>query len=597
MGLIAEDIIREVTDRADIVEIVGEYVPLKKAGRNFKGLSPFNNEKTPSFIVSPDKQIFHCFSSGVGGNVVSFIMKMERLNFPEAIRFLANKVNVVIPESAEPDPGEDESRLIYDVNRRAAEFYHDRLVAGKDSGAAAARDYLKGRGFDLETVKTFQLGHAPGEWEALISHLRSRNISLALMEKAGLIIARENRQGFYDRFRNRVMFPILDAQGRCRAFGGRALERGDTAKYINSPETRVYVKGRHLYGFHLAKNTVAREDYAVVVEGYVDCIMPFQAGILNVVASLGTALTVEQIRLLRRYTKSICFLFDSDRAGEAAMLRSFDLLIEEDMQVKVASLAPGEDPDSFIRKFGPDEFCKCIREARPLFDFKLDRLMREHDAGSVDGRSRIATAMLAMVRKFNSAVAKAGYLRQLAYRLNVPESALFEELKKIEASVKPGKESVPEPSSAVSARPAAPVKPRAVEASLLKIILEEEKFVGHLRAEAAVSDFQDQSIRQVISTIYDLFDKGLKITYSSLLGALPREADQHMVTGLIAEESIIVANKEKMYSDCIQRIKQDRLRQQRQTLLYQIREAEGQHDEPRLEMLKARFNELIKQAV
>lgn len=596
MGLIAEDVIQQVLDRSDIVDIVGEYVSLKKSGRNFKGLSPFTDEKTPSFIVSPDKQIFHCFSTGVGGNVISFLMKIDHLSFPEAVRVLAQKVNVVIPESVRQANQQDDHSQIYDVNRLAAEFFHDRLLKDSQPKAAAARDYLISRGFDLETVKTFQLGYSPDDWESLLKHLQTRNISLALMEKAGLIISRENKQGYYDRFRNRVMFPIFDTQGRCRAFGARTMEPKDSAKYINSPETRVYVKGQHLYGFHLAKHAVTKEDFAIVVEGYVDCIMPVQSGVLNVVASLGTALTVEQIRLLRRYSKNICLLFDSDRAGEAAMLRSFDLLLEEDMQVKVASLSPGEDPDSFIRKFGVDEFRQRIQNASSLFDFKLDRLMAKYDVKSVDHRTRIASEMLPTVQKFSSAVAQSAYIRQLAYRLNVPEAALLAEIKKNEGTPKNSSKT----SGVVSAAPEVGKNVklsqiRAVECSLLKLVLEEDQFVKNMRSEVEVTDFQDHSIRTVMEKIYHLFDHGQKITYHNLLEVLPEEATRNFVTRLVTEESIIIENKEKMHRDCIQRIRQDRLRSQRQKLLQEIREAEGQKDEPRLDLLKAKFNELIKQ--
>lgn len=594
MGLIAEEIIQQILDRVDIVEIVGDYVPLKRAGRNFKGLSPFADEKTPSFIVSPDKQIFHCFSTGEGGNVISFVMKMERLSFPEAIRLLAQKVGVVIPENVRQSAQDDDSSRIYEINQMAVEFYQNQLLSETYPKAVAAREYLKNRGFDLEMVKLFQLGYSPDDWESLIRYLNGKNVSLDLMEKAGLIIARDNKQGFYDRFRNRLMFPIFDTQGRCRAFGARTMDASDGAKYINSPETRVYVKGQHLYGFHLAKSIVSREDFVIVVEGYVDCIMPFQSGVRNVVASLGTALTVEQIRLLRRYTRHVCLLFDSDRAGQAAMLRSLDLLCEEEMQVKVASLEQGEDPDSFIRKFGLEEFRKRILEAQSLFDFKLDRLIQMHDIKSVDNRSRIAADMLQTVQKFKSAVAQAGYIRKLAYRLNVPESSLMEELKKSNHSVKShGGNNPPQP--VLKSQPAVAV--RAVESSLLKLILDEDDFIQNIRTEVDVSDFQDQLIRNVMSVIYDLFDKGQKVTYHSLLEALPQEPTRNYITSLVTEESIIVENKEKMHRDCIQRIKRDRQRQQRQEVLHEIREAEGQQDEPRLEMLKARFNELIKNVV
>ena len=269
---------------------------------------------------------------------------------------------------------------------------------------------MKNRGIDLDAVRVFQLGFALDQWDALLTHLKQEGISLGLMEKAGLIIPRESGQGYYDRFRNRIIFPIFDTRAHCRAFWARALDNAGGAKYLNSPETIIYTKGHHLYGFHLAKQAVAEEDCVVIVEGYVDCLIPYQAGVRNIVASLGTALTVEQIRLLRRYTPRVVMLFDMDPAGEAAMMRTFDTLIEEDMEVRVATLVDGEDPDSFMRREGLGKFKSRIEDtiqdnadapapldmkayrsriagAKPVFDYKLDVLTRRYDKQTPDGKS------------------------------------------------------------------------------------------------------------------------------------------------------------------------------------------------------------------
>ena len=392
MGRIPEEIIAQVIDRCDIVETISSYIPLKRAGRSFKAVCPFHHEKTPSFIVNPDKQIFHCFGCGVGGNVVNFVMKQERMEFPEAIRFLAQKVNVTIPgdETPQAHHANNIRQAILRVNALAAAFFHKTLLSDKSPEAKNAREYLKDRGIDLNAVRVFQLGFAPRQWDALLIYLKQEGISLGLMEKAGLIIPRESGQGYYDRFRNRVVFPIFDTRAHCRAFGARALDNAEGAKYLNSPETIIYTKGHHLYGFHLAKQAIAEEDCVVIVEGYVDCLIPYQAGVRNIVASLGTALTVDQIRLLRRYTPRVVMLFDMDPAGEAAMMRSLDTLIEEGMEVRVATLAPGEDPDSFVRRQGVDDFRNRIAAAQTVFDYKLDVLTRRHGIQTPDGKAQIA---------------------------------------------------------------------------------------------------------------------------------------------------------------------------------------------------------------
>jgi DNA primase len=598
MGLIADDVIQQVLERTDIVDLVSEYVSLKQAGRNFKGISPFTDEKTPSFIVSPDKQIFHCFSSGVGGNAISFLMKMDRLSFPEAIRILAKKANVVIPENSSHQAKENEHSAIYEVNRLAVEFFHERLLNDSTQKAIAARAYLKTRGFNQETIQAFELGYAPDEWEGLCSYLRSKGVRLELMETAGLVLRRKDSRGYFDRFRNRLMFPILDAQGRCRAFGARAMDDASGAKYINSPETQVYVKGQHLYGFHQAKNVIAQQDQVIVVEGYIDCITPVQSGVKNIVASLGTALTVEQIRLLRRYTRNMCLLFDSDRAGEAAMLRSFDLLINEDMRVTVASLEKGEDPDSFIRKFGVEEFSRRVRESRSLFDFKLDHLLAKVDVNSVDARVSIVMEMLSMIRKFPGTVARAGYCRQLASRLNIPEVSLFEELQKKDPSgnvsrISREKRNVVSPVDS-SARPKVPS--RVVERDLLKLILEDNSMVADLKNEIFLDDFRDPLIHEVMKAVYLLDEQDGGMSYHRLLEIVEGDLERNLVTRLVMDDSFIIDNMEKMKRDCVQRMKQDRLRQQRQDLLRDIKEAERIKDEASLEMLKIKLNNLIKQA-
>lgn len=589
MGLIPDDKIREVIDRTDIVDVVSDYVSLKKAGRNFKGLSPFNTEKTPSFVVSPDKQIFHCFSSGQGGNAISFIMKMEKVSFPEAVRLLAQKVNVLIEES---NPQERESasqrHKIFEINKAALNFYHKVLVTDKGEKVVHAREYLKGRGFDLETVNQFQLGYSPDRWDALMIHLSSKGYSLEDLELAGLIVARQKKDGFYDRFRDRLMFPIFDSQGNCRAFGARALDPEVSAKYINSPETFVYTKGQYLYGFHMAKQHIAKDDFAVVVEGYTDCIMPFQAGIQNIVASLGTALTVEQIRLIRRYTKNICLLYDTDKAGMAAMMRSLDTLIEEGLNVKVATLEEGEDPDSFIRQKGPEKFCERILNAETLFDYKVRILKLQHDVKTVEGKSEIAHSMLETIRMFSNAVQQAGYIRRLAMVLNIPEQALITEMNKVAGSKTKNEEPARQKFQQVKRE-----QLRAVETSLLRLIIDEQKFITKMREDITLADFQETSVRGVISKIYDLFDSGETVTTSQLLNNFESEESQQVVSSILAD-SPAVADKEKFYADCINRIKSDKLKAKRQDLLSQIKLAEMQGNEKELEMLKAQFNEIIK---
>ena len=590
MGLIPEEIIAQTIDRCDIVETISSYIPLKRVGRNFKAVCPFHHEKTPSFIVNPDKQIFHCFGCGVGGNVVNFVMKQERMEFPEAIRFLAQKVNVIIPSDETPQAHHANNirQAILRVNALAAAFFHKTLLADQSPAARNAQEYLKNRGIDLDAVRVFQLGFALNQWDALLTHLKQEGISLGLMEKAGLIIPRESGQGYYDRFRNRIIFPIFDTRAHCRAFGARALDNAEGAKYLNSPETIIYTKGHHLYGFHLAKQAVAEEDCVVIVEGYVDCLIPYQAGVRNIVASLGTALTVEQIRLLRRYTPHVVMLFDMDPAGEAAMMRSLDTLIEEGMEVRVATLAEGEDPDSFVRRAGVDDFRGRITAAQTVFDYKLDVLTRRHGLQTPGGKAQIAAGMLPTIYRFPNELIKAEHLKQLARALDVSEAALAKEYQKVgQAIATTITAHLHEPPAVNQARAS------VVERGLLKLMIEKEEWIPRVRQELTPEDFQDTRIRVAIARMFDFFESGKKIDTVNLINSFEDAAVSQMLTGIVTEEEV-AGDREKMYQDYINRIKHDQMKMRRQKILQQIREAESAGNFARASELSQQFNQFIK---
>ncbi len=588
MGLIPDEIIQQVLDRNDIVATVAGYIPLKKAGRNFKALCPFHQEKTPSFVVNPDKQIFHCFGCSAGGNAIAFVMKQEHLEFPEAVESLARKVGIELPRERDPQAQVRNNlrQSLWDINELAASFFHEQLMASQTPSAKSARDYLKGRRVSPEMAKKFRLGFAPDGWEHLMNFLRGKGVSLGAMEKAGLIIPRESKEGFYDRFRNRITFPVFDVRNRCVAFGARTLEKEAGAKYINSPETAVYTKGQHLYGFNLSKDAVAQKDAVIVVEGYMDFMMPFAAGVENIVASSGTALTVEQIRLIHRYTENVVMLFDADQAGEAATVRSLDLLVEEGMNVRVATLTPGEDPDSFVSKFGPRTFAERIERASSLFDYKLEWLKGKFDGRSVEGKARIAREMLFTLVKFSNEIVRSGYLQRLSEALGVAQEALQAEMRKILAT---------ERSSAVSpVFPAPPQANRAVETNILKLLLEEEGLIAETRSEVTLEHFQDERVRSVIDTIFVLFSNGKSVDVAFLLNSFQDERIKQMLSGLAAEELPESTDRKKIHRDCLNRLKENRVRSVRQELIEKIRQAEGAGDNERVSELTEQFNQIMK---
>jgi len=348
---IPPELINDIQDRCDIVELISSYIPLKKAGRNFKANCPFHNEKTPSFIVSPEKQIYHCFGCQEGGNALSFLIKYEHLGFKEAIETLAQRVGVKINFEEKGDEKESYLSELYRINEIAGDFYQKHLL--KNSNANLIK-YLESRSLGKEVINKFKIGLAPNQWDALINYLRAKSINLGLMEKTGLIIPKENG-GFYDRFRNRLIIPIFDIKNRIIAFGARSLDES-VPKYINSPETQIYIKGKSLFGLNIAKEAIREKSQCVIVEGYFDVITPMKEGFLNIVSSSGTALTIDQIRLLKRFTKNIVVVYDADAAGQLATLRSLDLFLEEEINVNVVDLPKGHDPDLYVRKFGIKKF-------------------------------------------------------------------------------------------------------------------------------------------------------------------------------------------------------------------------------------------------
>ena len=444
-GFIPEDKISEIKHAAEIVDIVSEAVLLKKAGKNFIGLCPFHTEKTPSFTVSPDKQIFYCFGCGAGGNVFSFLMKQEGLSFPETARRLAKRYAIDLPiKPLSPDQKKkiSEREGLLDINRRAMDFFHQALC--RDSAGQAARSYLVHRGVSQKTIDDFKLGYAPDGWDRLLNHFSNQRISLALIEKSGLILPRKNKSGYYDRFRNRIMFPIVDANMQVIGFGGRVLD-DSLPKYLNSPETPVYNKGRSLYGIQQAKEKCRATGTVFIVEGYLDLLALYQHGIENSVATLGTALTSDHVRLLTRYAGRMVLVYDSDEAGirsaqrcigtfwrEHVDFRRQDVFSEEKADTHILVLPAGHDPDSFVFEHGPEAFLKAASKSPGIITFLMNRAVDKHGL-STEGKIHIISELQQSLAAINDRVAQALYIKQLAERIGIAETAILERIKDISA--------------------------------------------------------------------------------------------------------------------------------------------------------------------
>ncbi|MDO8662560.1 MAG: DNA primase [Candidatus Omnitrophota bacterium] len=581
-GHIPENILDDILSRVDIVEIIAGSLPLKRAGRNFKACCPFHHEKTASFMVSPDRQIYHCFGCGESGNAFKFLMRYERMDFPEAVETLAQKAGVILPkdESYEHQSG-GQSTHLYKINELAANFYAHHL---NSSEGLKAKDYLLKRGIKQETISALKLGLAPDKWDGLISYLRSKSISLNLLEKAGLVINKDGG-GYYDRFRNRVIFPIFDLKERILGFGARVLDN-NLPKYVNSPETPVYIKGKNLYGFNLAKDSIRDSDCVAIVEGYLDFLVPYQEGVKNIVASLGTALTIEQARLLKRYAHNVVMIYDADTAGEMATLRSLDIFIEEEMNVRIVSLPKGLDPDLFVRKHGVEAFKEMIVKAQNIFDYKLGVLKSRYNIKEIDDLAKVSSLMLETIAKFKNAVLKSEYLKKLAQGLNIKEEALLEEIKK----VKTVKVSLNQHSAGI--RKVSNVNP--TEKLLMSLMLEENGLINRIKEALGPNDFQDERISRVVSIMFDLVGEGKKVEPQILMNHLGDDISELVCESVFLPQAQSDAHREKVVTDCIQRMKNESMKLERARLHEQIKIAQSSGDKERLEMLTQEFHSLIK---
>ena len=461
--------VEEVKNRTDIVELISGYVSLKKAGRNYKGICPFHAEKTPSFVVFPDTQTWHCFGAcGTGGDVFSFFMQREGLDFSEALRELARRAGVLLsPPTPQTEAADRQREKLLDIHTAAAQYYHHLLRQSKEG--THAREYSAGREINSETLERFQLGYALDAWDGLKHHLLDRGYTEDDLVEAGLLVKKEETGSSYDRFRNRLIIPIRDTQGRVIAFGARALDPNDVPKYLNSPQTPLFDKSSTLYGLDLAKKSIRNNDRAIIVEGYMDVLSAHQHGHANVVAGMGTALTEAQLKLLKRFTKNFVLALDADTAGDAATLRGISLAHEaldrqaipvptaqglirfEDQleaDIRIASLPPGRDPDDILRQT-PDLWLEIIDNALPVVDFYLQVVSAQYDLTTAKGKSALVREVLPLLREISDPVERRHYVGQLARLVKIDERVLLAELDGVPRPTTPRRRPIPQPQPTV----------------------------------------------------------------------------------------------------------------------------------------------------
>ncbi|MBP1599992.1 MAG: primase [Acidobacteria bacterium] len=580
MPLYSESLLDEVRNSVNIVSLIGEYVALKKRGRNHVARCPFHTERTPSFNVNEEKQIFMCFGCHLGGDVFKFIMIVEHLTFPEAVRLIAERGGVVLPRAAPSEPvGEGvDPGILRDAMAGAAGFYSRALIGSAEGQESLA--YLRGRGVTDASIERFGLGYSPAGGDALTRYLLQQGFAIQALDDCGLAKKSEDGTRHYDAFRGRIMFPITDIRGRVIAFGGRAL--GDRQpKYLNSPETRLYNKSRNLFGLSYSRDEIKKHDVAVLVEGYLDFLLPFQHGIQNIVASLGTSLTQEQARLLGRYTREVVVCYDADSAGLHATQRSLDLFLEEDFKVRVFRLPEGHDPDSYVREVGRDVFRGGLEEAAPYLDFVLEAAVKGQ--GSLDnprGKVQVLNAVLPYLAKLPNAVERSDYVFRFARRLHVEDQQLLAEVRRAAQQRKPR---LPEASLSLLE------SMKFAEKRLLQVLLNNGSLQVQFLPSVSMADFEGLVGEKLFAFILNSYRRNEVATFESLHRHFAGEAEQALLARLQMEEvpeDLSLESAESFYRT----LHGMRLASYRERILEKIEEAAREKDEELL-------NQLIEQRV
>lgn len=579
--------IDEIRSATDILDVIGATVRLKKRGKNYIGLCPFHSEKTPSFNVSADRQMYHCFGCGKGGNVFTFLQEIEKISFVEAVRTLAEKAGISLPKYASDrdDAAASEQEQLYELCRVAGLFYHESLT-GTAEGKSAL-EYFRKRGFTEETIRTFGLGYSPNQWDAFVKHATSKRFPADLLIKAGLARKREDG-GLYDYFRGRAMFPIFSSTGRVIAFGARKLREDDpiTGKYINSPETPVYNKSKVLYGLYQAKDAIREHEMVILVEGYADLISVYQSGIRNIVASSGTALTEDQIRLISRFTRTITIVYDADSAGSKAAMRGVDLILQHDLDVHVAPLPEGDDPDTFVRRNGGEAFQSLVQNSVSFIDFISKAFEQQGKLESAEGQTHAVRVIVQTISKVPDELKRTLYIKEVAQKYGLREVLLHKELEKQlsgrkglrhEASTPPQR---PEENESVHSS-TVDGEMAVVEHDLLFAMLEGAEPVAQLVfGETTPDEFSHPQARALAAIISHRLEEGAPIEPSAMVSDLEDTTLKQLIADIVFNKyqiskglHIEQADPRKLALDALDRLRHERLVRMKKENQQRMREA------------------------
>ncbi|HWQ32625.1 MAG TPA: DNA primase [Blastocatellia bacterium] len=585
----------ELRNQADIVRIVSDYVTLKKKGRDYAACCPFHHEKTPSFYVSQTRQFYKCFGCGEFGNVFDFVIKMEGCSFPEAVQIVADKSGVPVPvveTSPDYEARNRDREDIRQLNQWATEFFESSLTDSAEGRRAL--DYLEQRGVSEETRRQFRLGYAPNSWDALSSFLARRGATRQQIERSGLVTLKDSG-GYYDKFRGRLMFPICDAQGRVVAFGGRMLGEGEP-KYLNSPETALYTKGQHLFGLAQAKDYIRRQGFAILVEGYLDFLIPFQHGVRNLVASLGTALTEQQVRLIGRYSekRQIVVNFDPDNAGVNATKRSLEMLLTQGFRVNVLTLPDNLDPDEYIRASGPEAYRALLKSSQPFLDYIVDQAVKENDLTRPAGKVETLNAILPYMKLVSDRVELAEHCERIADRLKIDSRLIRDELKKAATNRQ-------DRVSERAVRATLIIKP--AERKLLEILLNYPEVRRLILREIRPEDYATLRTRELFRLMAEFENQRIDPSFAELSSRLVDDTDlaQDLLPRLMLNGTSAIDTTEELKRlerealESLRGLRFTLLTEQQAALQAEINEAQRAGDLARVSELTMRKFELARQ--
>ncbi len=585
----SEELIEGIRSSNDIVDVISKYITLKRSGRNFFGLCPFHKEKSPSFAVSPDKQIFHCFGCGAGGNVIHFISKIEGLDFKDTLELLANRVNIELPtlDNLEDDKTARLKSKVYEINKIAAEFYHENLYK---PASKTAQEYIKKRKLDNRTLKAFLIGYA-GNFNELYLLLKQKGYTEEEMLASSLVKRTENG-GYMDSFRKRLMFPIQDVRERVIAFGGRVLD-DSKPKYINSPENIVYSKGRNLFGLNVAKKHDTRK--IIIVEGYMDAISLYQRGITNVVASLGTAMTEAQGRLLRRYSEQVILGYDADGAGQAAILRGMEILQNLGCDIRVLQIEGAKDPDEYVLKYGPERFQKCVDNAISLVEFKVKVLLKELNIENTNDKIKFLNEIAKILAKVTNQMEREIYVDKIAKEYKISKEAIYAEVNKLMYKDNQG-------SKKLEKRVVTMVPKEEKENSVSDAVLKRENLVIYLLINEyskcyekiknliTLNYIQDDTNKQILKKMYEEFEKGNSNT-SQLLDWFQDEKVISHITEIMAGD-FEITDVNKAIDDLISIYEKEKLINRRNEILKKL-ESVSEAGSEEVKELEKELNDII----